>query len=216
MRSMLLALVAGSLLADGLSAAEPRLARTWTLDNGRAANMTLVRVDGGSVELAHDTGESIIVPIDRLSDEDRRYVADEVNVLWARIVLDTEVMSPLTLQLIELLGNSASGAEGPFAQGPFAQGATPMQMSGRQGLTPARLAEKYGAPARRTMDAGEDKGVDYIVYGPLAIGSKPDDDRVAWLRIDRKLAADGLKKRAQAALGIAATTPEPRTANTTP
>jgi hypothetical protein len=211
MRSMLLALVAGSLLADGLSAAEPRLARTWTLDNGRAASMTLVRVDGGSVELAHDTGESIIVPIDRLSGEDRRYVADEVNVLWARIVLDSEVMSPLTLQLIELFGKSASGAEGPFAQG-----TAPMQMSGRQGLTPARLAEKYGAPARRTMDAGEDKGVDYIVYGPLAVGSKADDDRVAWLRVDRKLAADGLKKRAEAALGIVSTTPEPRAANTTP
>jgi hypothetical protein len=211
MRSLILAASIASLLSTLSFAAQPRAPRVWTLPENEQAELTLVRVDGGTVELQQATGESLIVALDKLGEADQRYVADEVKLLWARIVLDAEVMSPLTLQLIELFGSAASGAEGPFAQG-----ITPMQMGGQQGLTPARLAEKYGVPQRRLMEAGDDKGVDYIVYGPLAVGSKGDDDRVTWLRVDRKLAADGLKKSAEAALGIASTAREPRGNTTAP
>jgi hypothetical protein len=193
-------------VSSALLAVEPRPPRSWKLSGEDQAELALARVDDGSVELQRSTGETLIVALDALSDEDRRYVAAETELIWARIVLDPEVMSPLTLQLIELFGSSANGADGPFAQG-----VAPMQMGGQQGLSPARLAEKFGAPQRRTMDAGEEKGVEYIVYGPIAVGAKEDDDRGTWLRVDRKLAADGLKKRAQAALGITPEPEEPRT-----
>jgi hypothetical protein len=177
---------------------EPRSLRGWQLPNGGQEPLRLVRVMEKEVELQSATGELHVVPLAELGDEDRRYVVEEVQLLWAHIVLDAEVITPLTAQTIELFGSAASGGEGPFAQG-----VTPMQMGGQTGLTPARLAEKYGVPLRRTMEVGEEKGVEYIVYGPIAVGASPSDERVTWVRIDRKLAADGLKKSAAAALGIA-------------
>ena len=211
MRSIVLAALIATLLGNFALAIEPRPYRTWTLPDEEEAELRLVRVDGGTVELQHPTGESIIIAREKLGDADKQYIADEVKLIWARIVLDPKILSPVNIQLIELFAGSASGGEGPFAQG-----ISPMQMGGQVGLTPANLAEKFGVPESRTMDAGEEKGVVYIVYGPIAVGSKGDDDPVTWLRVDRKLAADGLKKRAEAALGIEPTTPEPRRPTPTP
>ena len=212
MRSIVLAALVATLLANFALAIEPRPYRTWILPDEEEAELRLVRVDGGTVELQHPTGESIIIAREKLGETDKQYIVDEVKLIWARIVLDPKILSPVNIQLIELFAGSASGA----GEGPFAQGITPMQMGGQEGLTPGNLSEKFGVPESRTMDAGEEKGVVYIVYGPIAVGSKGDDDPVTWLRVDRKLAADGLKKRAQAALGIESTTPEPRRTTPTP
>ena len=65
-----------------IAMAVPAVARKWTSKDGRfSTEAELVEVADGKVKLQKESGETVTVPLERLSMADRRYVASMKNKL---------------------------------------------------------------------------------------------------------------------------------------
>lgn len=73
----------------------------------------------------------------------------------------------------------------------------PLVMVEESKVTPEALQRKYGKGQEEVSEYGDDKGVTYHVYGPLAFGIRSGDKYFTFLRAERRLFEEGFTKAAE-------------------
>ncbi len=184
MKRVVAAAVLGFLIATALTAD----ARKWTSDDGRfTTEARLLGYADGLVKLEKDSGETITLPIERLSKADRRYVV-LVSRSRQRIAAKAETASDVsfTMHVQAFLGNYCMKCHNPEEPkgGYDVTSYAALRQTGQKGplVVPGKPAESRLILALGGDEEGEDKKGKYEgEIMPPAGSPQPTEEEIAKL-----------------------------------